>query len=118
MSQIAVRRLSQSVSVTLATSAQGASTLNVEGFAGGGIEFGTLSTSFTSVQMWAASTPDGTYRRLRKSDGSAVDLTLSPSVTEGGFYALPTEVFSVPYLRVVSGAAAGAGVAGTVTLKS
>jgi hypothetical protein len=118
MSQILIRRLTQQIAVTLQTTTSLATTLSLEGFAGGAIDLGTLSTSVTSLQMWAASGPSGEFRRLRKPDGSAVDLTLSPSTADGGFYALPDEVFAVPYLRLVAGAAAAVDVPGVVTLKT
>ena len=118
MSQTLIRRLTQQVAVTLQTTEILANTLSLEGFAGGAIDIGTLSTSVSTLQMWAASNADGQFRRLRKADGSAVDLTLSPSTAAGGFYALPDEVFAAPYLRLVASAAAAAGVPGVVTLKS
>ena len=118
MSQTLIRRLTQQVPVTLQTVTSSATTLNLDSFASGAIDLGTLSLTVTTLQMWGSSTADGAYRRVRSAGGTAIDLTLVPSTSEGSICALPNEVFAAPFLRIVAAAAAGAGVPGVVTLKS
>lgn len=118
MSQFILRRLTQQVDLLLSTAVGASSTISLDGFAGGVVDLGTMSTSATTLQFWAASSPSGTYRSLRKADGSAVELTLSPSTSDGRVYAMPDEVFAVPYLKIVAGSTAASGAAGVVTLKS
>jgi hypothetical protein len=118
MSHVTIRRLTQQVPATLSTAASTATTLSLEGFSGVVVDFGTLSTSATSIQIFGASSEDSPFRQLRKPDGSAVSLTLVPSTSVGGIYALPDEVFGVSFLKLVAGQAAAEGVVGVVTLKS
>lgn len=118
MSEIKMRRRSRQVSVTLTTSTASATRLYVEDFAGGVVDVGTLATAVTTLQMWAASADDGTYRRLYKDDGSVADITLAPSTAVGQVYSLPDAVFGVPFLQILAGNAAGTGVSAVVTLKS
>ena len=118
MSEVKLRRRSRQVSITLTTATASATTLRLEDFAGGVVDLGTMSTNATTLQMWAASGETATYGRLRKVDGSASEITLSPSTTERRIYNLPDEVFAVPFLRIVSATTNSTGTAGIVTLKS
>jgi len=118
MSELKIRRRSRQVAVTLHTAVASCTELRLDDFAGGAIDLGTLSTSATTLQMWAASEAGGSYRRVRKVDGTAADVTLASSTAEGRVYALPDEVYAVPFLKVVAGEAAANGVPGIVTLKS
>ena len=118
MSEIKIRRRSRQVPITLTTSTASATTLYLEDFAGGVIDIGTIATAATTLQMWGSSTDDGTFKRLYNTDGSVADITLTPSTSVGGVYALPDAVFGVPFLEVVVGNTAGTGVTATVTLKS
>jgi hypothetical protein len=118
MSEVKLRRRSRQVSITLTTATGSAATLRLEDFAGGVVDCGTMSTNATSLQVWAASADAGPYGRLRKTDGSATDITLSPSTTERRIYALPDEVFAVPFVRLVSATTNSTGTVCIVTLKS
>lgn len=118
MSEVKLRRRSRQVSITLTTATASATTLRLEDFAGGVVDLGTMSTNATTLQMWSASAEAGPYRRLRKVDGSACEITLSPSTTEGRAYPLPDETFAVPFLRIASGTTNSTGTTGIVTLKS
>lgn len=118
MSEIKIRRRSRDVSITLTTATAAATTIRIEDFAGAVLEMGTVSTNASTLQMWGASTDTGPYRRLYKSDGSVADLTLAPSTADGRMYALPDEIFAVPFLRVVSATTNSTGTAAIVSLKS
>lgn len=118
MSEVKLRRRSRQVSITLTTATGSATTLRLDDFAGGVVDCGTMSTNATTLQVWAAAAEAGPYGRLRKVDGSAAEITLSPSTTERRVYALPDEVFAVPFMRVVSGTTNSTGTVCIVTLKS
>lgn len=118
MSEIKMRRRSRQVPITLTTSTASATTLYLEDFAGGVVDIGTIATAATTLQMWGGSTEGGTFKRLYNTDGSVADITLTPSTSVGGMYALPDAVFGVPYLEVLVGNTAGTGVLATLTLKS
>jgi hypothetical protein len=118
MSEIKIRRRSRQVSITLHTSSALATTIRMDDFAGGIVDLGTMSTASTTLQLWGASTENGTYRRVYKVDGSVADITLAPSTAEGRVYALPDEVFALPYVQIRSGTTNSTGTAGIVTLKS
>jgi hypothetical protein len=82
------------------------------------VQFGTMSTNATTLQMFVSNQAAGTYARLCKSDGSLADLTLSPSTTLGRAYALPDEVFAAEFLKIVSATTNSTGTSGIVMLKS
>jgi hypothetical protein len=52
------------------------------------------------------------------ADGSAADITLAPSSTDGRIYALPDAVFAVSFLKIVSATTNSTGTLGIVSLKS
>ncbi len=118
MSEIKIRRRSRDLPITLSTATAASNTIRMEDFAGGVVELGTMSTNASTLQMWGASTDTGPYRRLYKTDGSVADLTLAPSTADGRMYALPDEVFAVPFLRIVSATTNSTGTVGIVSLKS
>jgi hypothetical protein len=118
MSEIKIRRRSRDVAIVLHTSTALATTIRMEDFAGGVVDFGTMVTAATSLQMWGASSETGPWRQLFKTDGSAATITLAPSTAVGRMYALPDEVFAVPYLEIISGTTNSTGTAGIVSLKS
>ena len=118
MSEIKIRRRSRDLPITLHTTTALATTIRMEDFAGGVVEFGTMSTAATTLQMWGAIEPDGPFRRLYKVDGSAADLTLAPSTADGRIYALPDEVFAVPFLKIASATTNSTGTVGIVSFKS
>ena len=118
MSEIKIRRRSRDVPIVLHTSTALATTIRMEDFAGGVVEFGTMVTASVSLQMWGASSENGPWRQLFKTDGSAATITLAPSTAVGRMYALPDEVFAVPFLEIVSATTNSTGTAGIVSLKS
>jgi hypothetical protein len=61
---------------------------------------------------------DGAYRRVYGSDGSAADVTLTPSSTVGTVYSLPDAAFALPFLKIVSGTTNSTGTTGVVSMKS
>jgi hypothetical protein len=118
MSEVKIRRRSRDLSITLFTATGSVTAIRMEDFAGGVVELGTMSTNSTSLQMWGASTDTGPYSRLYKTDGSVADVTLAPSTADRRMYALPDEVFAVPFLRIVSATTNSTGIVGIVSLKS
>lgn len=118
MSEIKIRRRSRDVAITLHATTALATTIRMEDFAGGVVEFGTMSTAATTLQMWGASSETGPWRQLFKTDGSAATITLAPSTAVGRMYALPDEVFAVPFLEIVSATTNSTGTSGIVSLKS
>jgi hypothetical protein len=118
MSEIKIRRRSRQVQITLHTSSSLATTIRMDDFAGGIADFGTMNTAAATLQLWGASSESGTYRRVYKTDGSAADITLAPSTAEGRFYALPDEVFALPFVQIRSATTNSTGTVGIVTLKS
>jgi hypothetical protein len=118
MSEIKIRRRSRDVAIVLHTSTALATTIRMEDFAGGVVDFGTMVTAATSLQMWGASSETGPWRQLFKTDGSAATITLAPSTAVGRMYPLPDEVFAVPYLEIISGTTNSTGTSGIVSLKS
>jgi hypothetical protein len=118
MAEAKLSRLYRNFDITLSTATSSATTVDMRDVAGAVVSFGTMSTNAATLQMWGATSSAGTYRRLYKADGTAADLTLTPSTTDGRTYALPDEVFAVSHLKLVSGTTASSGVVGVVGLKS
>ena len=118
MADAQISRKARDFDITLTTATASATTLDMRDVAGAIVQFGTMSTNATTLQMWVGNSPTGTYARLYKSDGSVADLTLSASSTLGRAYALPDEVFGAEYLRIVSATTNSTGTSGFVMLKS
>ena len=118
MSEIKMKRRTRQVTITLHTTTALATSIRMEDYAGGVIDLGTMSTNAATLQMWGASSEGGTYRRLCKTDGSVADITLAASTAAGRIYDLPSEIFGVPYLEILSGTTNSTGTVGIVTLKS
>ena len=118
MSQVKIKRLERDVSITLHSTTTLATTLRLEDMSGGVVSLGTMSTNSTSLQMWAGTASDGVFRRLYGADGSASDITLAPSSTNGRAYALPDAVFGVSWLKIVSATTNSTGTSGVVSFKS
>jgi hypothetical protein len=118
MSEIKIKRRVRSVSITLGTATADATTIRVDDMAGGVISVGTMVTAASSLQCWGSIAETGPYRRVYGADGSAADVTLAPSTTEGQIYSLPDAVFAVPYVRIVSGTTNSTGTIGIVSFKS
>jgi hypothetical protein len=113
-----ISRKNRDIDITLHTATASATTLDMRDVAGAVVTLGTMSTNASTLQMWAGTTPAGTFRRLYKADGSVADLTLAASSTDGRAYALPDEVFGVEYLKIVSATTNSTGTVGVVMLKS
>ena len=111
-------RKNRDIDITLHTATSLATTLDLRDVAGAVVQFGTMSTNATTLQMFVSNAATGTYARLCKSDGSVADLTLSPSTTLGRAYALPDEVFAAEFLKIVSATTNSTGTTGFVMLKS
>lgn len=118
MSSSKISRLNRDVDITLHTATSLATTLDMRDVAGAIISLGTISTNATSLQMFVGASPDGSFRRLYKVDGSAADLTLAPSSTDGRAYSLPDEVFGTEYLKICSSTTNSTGTIGFVMFKS
>lgn len=118
MAESIISRKYRDFDITLSSTTSIATTLDMRDVAGAVVSLGTMSTNASTLQMWAGTTPSGTFRRLYKSDGSAADLTLAASSTEGRAYSLPDEVFGVEYLKIVSSTTNSTGTIGVVMLKS
>ena len=118
MSTSRISRLNRDVDITLHTATALATTLDMRDIAGAVLTIGTISTNASTLQMWAGTSPAGTFRRLYKSDGSVADLTMAPSSTDGRAYALPDEVFGVESLKIVSATTNSTGTTGVVMFKS
>jgi len=118
MSDSIITRKCRDLDITLHTATSLATTLDMRDVAGAVLSIGTISTSASTLQMWAAPTPTSAFRRLYKSDGSVADLTLAPSSTEGRAYSLPDEVFGTEFLKIVSATTNSTGTTGVVMFKS
>ncbi len=118
MSEMRIVRRVRFSPITLATATASCATLNLGDMAGGVVSFGTMLTAATSLQMWGATDEAGPFRRVYKADGSAADVTLAPSTADGRVYALPDEVFAVPWLKIASATTNSTGTIGVVSLKS
>ena len=113
-----IRRKFKAIGITLSTSTAGATTLRWDDVAGGALEMGTVSTAATTIQVWASDAPTGAFGRLYKVDGSAADLTLSPSSTEPRVYALPDETYGCGAIKLVSATTNSTAAICIVTMKS
>ena len=118
MSEMKIRRRLRTVDITLTTATSAAQTINISDMAGAIVSFGTMSTNAATLQMFGSTDEDGDFRRVYGSDGSAADVTLSPSSTAGRVYSLPDAVFALPFLKIVSGTTNSTGTTGIVSLKS
>lgn len=118
MAESSISRRVRDFDITLTTATASSTTLDMRDVAGAIVQFGTMSTNTSTLQMWVSSRPTGTFARLYKPDGSVADLTLAPSSTLGRAYSLPDEVFGAEYLRIVSATTNSTGVTGVVMFKS
>jgi hypothetical protein len=118
MSEFKIKRKIRAVSITLGTATAAATTIRVDDMAGGIISVGTMVTAAATLQCWGAVEESGPYRRIFGADGSAGDVTLAPSTTDGRIYSLPDALFAVPYVRIVSGTTNSTGTVGVVSFKS
>lgn len=106
------------MSVTIETATADATILRTEDAAGAVISVGTMIANATALQIWGASEQSGAYRQLYRPDGSASAITLAPSTSVGRIYAIPDEMFALPFVLIVSGTTNSTGIIGNVTFKS
>lgn len=119
MSEPKIRRKFKAVPITLSTATEVATTLRWDDVAGGTLEMGTSSTAASqTIRIWASDALDGQFGRLYKVDGSAADITLSPSSTEARVYALPDEVYGCGAIKLVAGTTHSTAATCIVTLKT
>jgi len=118
MSHVRIKRYERDVAITLHSTTTLATTLRLDDMAGAVVSIGTINTNSTSLQCWGSHTLDGAYRRIYGADGSAADITLAVSSTDGRMYSLPDAVFAVPFLKIVSGTTNSTGTTGVVMFKS
>jgi hypothetical protein len=118
MAESIISRKHRDTDITLATSLAIATTLDMRDVAGAIASFGTMRADETTLQMWVSNAKAGTFRRLYKADGTAADLTLAASTTDGRAYSLPDEVFGCEYLKIVSATTNSTGTVGVVMFKS
>jgi hypothetical protein len=118
MSHVKIKRYERDVSITLHSTTTLATTLRLDDMAGGAVSFGTMSTNAATLQTWGSNEFEGTFRRLYGADGSAADITLAPSSTEGRIYALPDAAFGLSFLKIVSATTNSTGTTGVVMFKS
>lgn len=115
-----IRRKFKAIPITLTTSSASAATIRFDDIAGGLLLVGTQSTNATTVQIWAAADTSAStgWCRVRDDSGSAKDITLSPSSTEGRAYQLPDAVYGAGVIRLVAGSTNGTSAVCVVTLKT
>jgi hypothetical protein len=118
MSEIKIKRRSKSFEITIGTATQDAATLRLDDMAGGVVSIGTAEAGLTSLELYAAVSEDGEYRRVYDASGSAADITVVPSTAAGQVYSLPDAVYALPFIRIVSGNTAATALPAVVTLKS
>jgi len=118
VSEIKIRRRSRTFDVVLSTATDAATTLRLEDFAGACIDTGTLHTAVTTLTIYGGSSESGPWRPLYDDAGSAVEMTLAPSTTEGRVYNFPDAVFALQHAKLVANDSNGEGVPATVTIKS
>jgi len=102
VSESKIRRKFKSFPILLSSSEQGSVAIRVDDVAGGAIRVGTSAASQSSLQVWGSDDVGGSFGRLRKVDGTAVDITLSPSTAVSSVYPIPDEVFGCGAIKLVS----------------
>ncbi len=118
MAEALITRQHRDTDITLSTTTSVATTISLGDMAGGLVSFATMHTSSATLQMWGSATAAGSFRRVYKSDGSVVDITLAPSSTVGIIYALPDECYGLPFLKIIAASTVTTSATGVVILKS
>lgn len=113
-----IRRKFKSFAITLTTATQSATTLRWDDVAGGALYMGTVGTNAATLQLWASGSTSGDWGRLYAADGSAADITLAPSTSQGRVYSLPDAAYGVGALRIVSGDTHSTAATAVVMLKT
>lgn len=106
MSEPKIRRKYKALPITLTTATASATTIRLDDVAGGAIFIGTHATSSASqtLQLWGATATDAAvFGRVYSADGSAADITLTPSTVTPQVYSLPDAAYGLGAVRVVSG---------------
>lgn len=118
MSHVKIKRYERDVTITLHSTTTLATTLRLDDMAGGVVSLGTMSTNAATLQCWGSHTESGAFRRVYGADGSAADITLAASSTEGRIYALPDALFGLGFVKILSGTTHSTGTTGIVSFKS
>jgi hypothetical protein len=119
MSEQKIRRKYKPLSVTLTTSTASATTIRWDDVAGGALHMGTVNTNASSIQVWGATSTDSTlWGRVYDSSGSAADITLSASSTQGRVYAMPDAAYGCGAIKLVAGATNATAATCVVMLKT
>ncbi len=118
MAEALITRIHRDQDITLSTTTSVATTISLGDMAGGCVSFATMHTSSATLQMWGSATSAGSFRRVYKSDGSVVDITLAPSSTVGIIYQLPDECYGLPFLKIIAASTVTTSAVGVVILKS
>ena len=106
MAEALITRQHRDTDITLSTTTSVATTISLGDMAGGCVSFATMHTAA------------GTFRRVYKADGSVADITLAPSSTVGIIYALPDDVYGLPFLKIIAASTVTTSATGVVILKS
>lgn len=112
-----IKRKFRTFQVALTTTEPTAMPIRLDDVAGGGLAMGTVPTAVTVLDVWAGASPGSQHGLLRKSDGSAVELTLSPSTTQPRTYSLPDECYAAGSVKLVARHTAATSSICTVMLK-
>lgn len=117
MSESKIRRKSKTYAATLTTATSTVITLPMFDMAGGQVMIGTLNTNVTQIDLYISDTTNGPFYQLYDKDGAAVKITTAPHTALGRTYAMPDEVFSAQYIKLVQSNTAGTGAVATVIMK-
>jgi hypothetical protein len=117
MNEPKIKRKFRSINVSLKTSESNSTVILFDDAAGGSIEIGTSVPQFTTLKFYASESQDLTFGSLRKSDGSEVTVTLSPSSAESRVYPIPDECYGVGAIKVLAGQPEGTAARCVVMLK-
>ncbi len=101
-----IRRRHRSFNVTIATAASASTAIRFDDSAGGVLQIGTQVTAAqfsTTLQLWGATSVDGTFGRIYDSVGSPANITLVQDSVNQTCYALPDAAFSAGAIKLVAG---------------
>lgn len=112
-----IKRKFQSFPYVLRSSEPLSAAISMDDAAGGAVEIGTVSTSVTSLAVWASESAETSFGRLYKTDGSPVSITISPSTSESRTYSLPDDCYGVGAVKLVANHADATAASCVVMLK-
>ncbi len=101
-----IRRRHRSFNVTIATAASASTAIRFDDSAGGVLQIGTQVTAAqfsTTLQLWGATSVDGTFGCIYDSVGSPANITLVQDSVNQTCYALPDAAFSAGAIKLVAG---------------